>query len=156
MKQTTERLIPLLRQELSIIKNLVMQKEIIRQFQILYFGARFQNRTWATTYWGGVRVLKCPLDLWVYQEIINELKPDVIIETGTSRGGSALYLASICDFIGKGRVITIDLEVPFDKKTGRPVQLPKHDRITYIIGSSTSQKTVEKVKSLIKRGEKVL
>lgn len=62
--------------------------------------------------------------------------------------GSALYLASICDLIGQGKVITIDIE----EREGKP----NHKRITYIIGSSISEETVEKVKKLIKEGEKVL
>src|SRR5438132_2003738 len=55
------------------------------------------------TYWLGVPLQKSPLDCWVYQEIIVELRPDVIVETGTDLGGSALFFASVCDLIGHGR-----------------------------------------------------
>jgi cephalosporin hydroxylase len=75
-----------------------------------------------------VPCLKCPLDLWIYQEILAEVRPDLIIETGTHMGGSALYLAHMLDIIGRGEVITIDtLDHP-----GRPA----HPRITYVQGSS--------------------
>jgi cephalosporin hydroxylase len=43
--------------------------------------------------WLGTQVLKNPFDLWIYQELLARTRPDVIIETGTFAGGSALYLA---------------------------------------------------------------
>jgi cephalosporin hydroxylase len=86
------------------------------------------------TYWRGARVIKCPLDLWVYQEIIAELQPDLIIETGTMYGGSAYYLASILDIVGHGEVLTIDI----NHRGGRP----QHERITYLTGSSTAEDVV--------------
>jgi cephalosporin hydroxylase len=92
--------------------------------------------------------MKCPLDLFVYQEIIYEVKPDIIIESGTARGGGALFLASICDLINKGRVITIDIE----EKEGRPY----HKRIKYLVGSSTSKEIVEQVRELISDKDKVM
>ena len=52
---------------------------------------------------------KCPLDLWIYQELLYELRPDLIIETGTYSGGSAMYLASICDLFGQGRIVSVDI-----------------------------------------------
>ncbi len=90
------------------------------------------------TYYLGVPVLKCPTDLWVYQEIIFSLKPDLIIECGTASGGSALFMASLLDIIGKGEVVTIDIE---DSK-GKP----RHPRIRYIVGSSTSEQIVGQIK----------
>ena len=90
---------------------------------------------WFDTWWLGHRVLKTPFDLWIYQEMLHELMPDLIIETGTAEGGSALYLASICDLIGSGRIVTIDIE----EDAGRPV----HDRIRYVLGSSTDPEIVK-------------
>ena len=60
--------------------------------------------------WLGAQALKNPLDLWVYQEIMVETRPELIVETGTYRGGSALFLASICELLGTGEVISIDIE----------------------------------------------
>ncbi|MBI3651787.1 MAG: class I SAM-dependent methyltransferase [Acidobacteria bacterium] len=83
------------------------------------------------TYWLGVQVLKCPLDLWIYQEIIAELQPDVIIETGTYKGGSAWFMAHILDLIGKGEIFTIDVADDLAR--------PAHPRIHYVKGSSTDE-----------------
>lgn len=90
------------------------------------------QQTWWDTRFLGLSILKCPLDLWIYQEIIHELRPDVIVETGTAFGGSALYMASFCELIGSGRVITIDITA----QDGNP----KHERITYLTGSSVVTK----------------
>jgi cephalosporin hydroxylase len=57
----------------------------------------------------GVSTLKCPFDYVLYQMLINEIKPDLIIEIGTNKGGSALYLADLLELNGKGEVHTIDL-----------------------------------------------
>ncbi len=111
---------------------------LINGFHRLYYDGREQ--TWGNTFWLGHRVLKCPLDLWIYQEILSEVRPALIVETGTYLGGSALYLASICDLIGGGEVVTIDA----DRREG----LPKHPRITYVTGSSTSRSVVSQVREL--------
>jgi cephalosporin hydroxylase len=100
------------------------------------------------TYWLGIPLFKNPLDLWVYQELISDLMPDWIIESGTYRGGSALYLASICDLVGKGEVITIDIE--------NVEACPTHDRLIHLKGSSTSKEIVERVLNLIEKDNKVM
>jgi len=109
---------------------------LVDQFHRLYYGRREQ--TWGNTFWLGHHVLKCPLDLWTYQEILHEVQPELIIETGTYRGGSALFLASISDLLGGGEILTIDSA----HQSGRPW----HRRITYLTGSSTSDKILRQVR----------
>ncbi len=52
--------------------------------------------------WLGHKLLRCPLDLWTYQEILAETRPELTIETGTYHGGSALFFASILELLGVG------------------------------------------------------
>ena len=92
--------------------------------------------------------MKCPLDLWIYQEILYEIKPDIVIETGVNEGGGAAFLVSILDSIGKGKLITVDIEL----LENRPV----HQRITYIKGSSTDEKVVQQISSVIQKNQVVL
>ncbi|OGO04734.1 MAG: cephalosporin hydroxylase [Chloroflexi bacterium RBG_13_54_8] len=92
--------------------------------------------------------MKCPLDLWVYQEIIFSLKPDVIIECGTASGGSALFMASILDIAGAGEVITVDIEGARGK--------PQHRRVQYLVGSSTSEDTVACIAGLVSGKQTVM
>lgn len=110
------------------------QQKVVNKFHRLYY----DTYAWKNTFWLGVPTQKCPLDLWVYQEIMFELKPDVIIETGTADGGSALFLASMCDLLGKGRITTMDIVYKED--------WPKHDRIRYLHGSSTADEILNEIK----------
>lgn len=97
--------------------------------------ALYASNAWTEATWLGTQALKNPLDLWVYQEIMSETRPDVIVETGTYRGGSALYLASICDLLGAGEVVSIDVEPMRD-------DYPRHPRITYLAGRSSTDPEV--------------
>lgn len=101
-------------------------------FHQLYYNHNVQGGQWL-----GVTAWKCPLDLWVYQEIIAELEPDLIIETGSAYGGSALYMASVCDLVGHGRVVSIDI--------APAGELPLHERITWIRGDSVAAGTLREV-----------
>ncbi|HNW25156.1 MAG TPA: CmcI family methyltransferase [Candidatus Gastranaerophilaceae bacterium] len=122
------------------------QRQIIENFHTLYYNN--SERTWRNTNWLGINVLKCPLDLWIYQEILFEVKPDLIIETGTYVGGSAYFLASIMDLLENGEIVTIDSEIRGN--------LPKHKRINYLNGLSTSIEIIEKVKTFTKNKKRIL
>jgi cephalosporin hydroxylase len=124
------------------------EKRTIRKFHQLYYDSRTGGKPWRHTFWLGTRILKCPLDLWIYQEMINELRPDVIIETGTAYGASAHYMCTLCDLVGNGRIITIDIESQPDR--------PAHPRLTYILGSSSDEKLAASVKSQIAGAKTVL
>ncbi len=59
----------------------------------------------------GLQIMQNPADMWAIQEIISDVQPDVVIETGTAGGGSALYYATILKSVNPtGHVITIDIE----------------------------------------------
>ena len=121
-----------------------MEGGIPEAFRQLYH----ESGAWLQTSWLGTPVLKNPLDLWIYQEILARTRPDVIVETGTWDGGSALYLASICDLTGAGRVVTIDIE----PRPGRP----EHPRVEYVTGSSVAPAVVAGVSAGIADGESVM
>ena len=106
------------------------------------------NRTIHNTYWLGAPVVKSPLDMWIYQEILFSRRPDVIIETGTAFGGSALFLATICDLIGAGRIVTVDIEPRDDR--------PSHPRISYLVGDSIDPEIVGLVRREVADGEKAM
>ena len=95
----------------------------------------YLSDAWTDATWLGAQALKNPLDLWVYQEIMFETRPELVVETGTYRGGSAFFLASMCDLLGAGEVVSIDIE---------PVRedYPSHPRITYLGGRSSTDPAV--------------
>ncbi len=105
-------------------------KAVSRAHDVLYL-----SDAWTRTSWLGVQTLKNPLDLWVYQEIVVETEPALIVETGTYRGGSAYYLATVCDLVGRGEVLSIDIEAMRD-------DYPQHPRITYLAGRSSTDPDV--------------
>jgi cephalosporin hydroxylase len=122
----------------ALFRRRVQGDLVDRMIETYYDGALF-GETRADTRWLGVRTDKCPLDLWIYQEILHEVRPDLIVETGTAYGGSALYLAAICELLGHGRVVTIDVQ----EQPGRPA----HPRLEYVLGSSTSQDVFDRVRA---------
>jgi cephalosporin hydroxylase len=117
----------------------LFEDRVVREFHRLYYNSG--SRTWSDTHWLGTPAQKCPLDLWIYQELLHELRPAVIVETGTAAGGSALFLASICDLLGHGSIVTVDVA----PKPGRPT----HERITYLTGSSTAPEIRKQVEELV-------
>ena len=124
-------------------------RQVVNEFQKWWY--YHDKQTWDSLTWMGVKIWKYPTDLWMYQEIVFELQPDLIIETGTAFGGSALYLAHLCDILEQGHVLTIDIE----EKEGRP----QHQRITYIKGSSINLSSwespeLEKATALLKKVER--
>ncbi len=99
--------------------------------------------------WLGQPVLQLPEDLIRLQEVIFELKPDVIVETGVAMGGSLLFYATLCQAIGKGRVIGIDIDLrPHNRKK------LNHPLLTLIDGNSIYPETLSQIK--ISQGESVL
>jgi cephalosporin hydroxylase len=111
------------------------------EFHKLFYETAFAKGDAWNPKWLGVAALKCPFDLWMYQEILHDIKPDIVIETGTARGGSALFLASILDLLGSGALVAIDI-------VRRP-EWPTHPRITYLTGSSTSAAIMDEVRARV-------
>lgn len=116
--------------------------KLIVDFNALYHTMGVQ--TWCTTRWRGVHVLKAPTDLWVYQELINEIKPDLIIETGSCRGGSALFMRDVLDKVyPQGKIITIDIT---HKDIFDEVRVPG---IEFYLGDSVADETLIYLKATI-------
>lgn len=95
--------------------------------------------------WLNHDILKSPFDCWIYQELIYKIKPDYIIELGIMFGGATHFYANICDLVGHGEVIGIDISL-------EKVKSIDNNRITLIEGSSSSEETFAKVKEIIGNG----
>lgn len=108
-----------------------------------------QQRIMNQSTYFGVTTWKSPLDFWIYQELIFELKPDVIVEIGNHSGGSTLALAHICDLMEKGHVIGLDISHDAVAPT-----VKAHPRIKLIEGDACAN--VERVTQLISPQEQVL
>lgn len=114
----------------------MVQDDVVVEFHRKFHSERCP---WGTR-WMGQEMVKNPFDLLVYAEILYEIQPDTIIETGTHAGGSALFLANICDILEKGKVVSVDT---VDKPR------PQHKRITYVTGNSLNVDVRPEGKTLV-------
>ncbi|MHA6792342.1 CmcI family methyltransferase [Pseudonocardia bannensis] len=121
-------------------------QDVLDAFHRLYYDLR--ERTRENNSWLGVKIWKCPLDLWVYQELLYRVRPDLVVETGTYKGGSAYFMAGIFDLMGYGRVLTVDVDEDGDR--------PEHDRIEYVTGSSLDPAVLAQVREEAARNKTVL
>lgn len=115
---------------------------------------------WDTKYvygfsWLGRPIIQLPEDIIRIQELIYQTKPDVIIETGVAHGGSLVFYASLCNAIGKGKVIGIDIEIrAHNKKALNAHKLKKF--ITLIEGSSIDEEVFSELNTHINNLDSVL
>lgn len=105
--------------------------------------------------WMGRPIIQYPQDIIAMQEIIWEIKPDLIIETGIAHGGSLIYYASLLELIGKGTVLGVDIDI---RKHNRE-EIEKHPmfkRISMIEGSAISTDIIEQVKKFTENKKSIL
>jgi len=111
--------------------------------------------------WLGRPIIQYPQDIVAMQELIWEVKPDLIIETGIAHGGSLIFSASmlalleICGEIEKGEVLGIDIDIRAHNKEAIEAH-PMSKKITMFQGSSIDDDMIKKVHDFAKRGKRVL
>lgn len=99
--------------------------------------------------WMGRPIIQYPQDMIAMQEIIWEVKPDLIIETGIAHGGSIIYYASLLELIGKGQILGIDIDI----REHNRAEIEKHPmakRISMIQGSAIDTDIIEQIKPYAK------
>lgn len=120
-------------------------------FQVLaklWLKSAWEHRISYQVTWLGIPIIQLPEDILMMQELIHKVRPDVIIEAGIAHGGSAIFYASMLELLGKGQVISIDKEI----RTHNRLAIQSHPmshRITLIEGSSTDDRVLAQVRSLI-------
>src|SRR5829696_7884292 len=82
-------------------------RQIVKHFARVYYAN--PEHTMFAADWMGTQAIKYPTDMWVYQELVWAQRPQLIIETGTFRGGSAMFFGSLLDLLGEGRLVSIDI-----------------------------------------------
>lgn len=105
--------------------------------------------------WMGRPIIQYPQDMIAMQELIWQIQPDLIIETGIAHGGSLIYYASILELVGNGEVIGIDIDIRSHNKA----EIEKHPmfkRISMIQGSSIDEVTVRKVATAAEGKKRVM
>ncbi len=123
-----------------VLRRSTIDHPMVERLVTRLFFERLVRKTnnFANCTWFGQRIWQNPLDLWTIQETITLVRPALLIECGTNRGGSALFFAGLFDLMGHGEILTIDIE--------RMHELV-HPRIEFLVGSSVAETTMRRVRS---------
>lgn len=105
--------------------------------------------------WMGRPIIQYPQDMIAMQELLWNIKPDLLIETGIAHGGSLIYYASIMELIGKGKVIGIDIDIREHNRVEIEAH-PMYKRIEMIQGSAIDLQIIEQIKTHIQPGMTVM
>ena len=110
--------------------------------------------------WMGRPIIQYPQDILAMQQIIWEVKPDLIIETGIAHGGSLIFSASMLELIasctgGDGEVLGIDIDIRTHNRKAIE-EHPMYKRISMIQGSSISPEIIAQVKEKAKGKKRIL
>ena len=141
----------------QIKKHRAKNKKLIDDYSRLFY---LSPHTWQMNKWMGYPILKFPNDLWIMQEALFESRPQLIIETGTAYGGSALFYAHMLDIIWgndleNGIVISIDIENSTLNDDGED-WLPTHPRTTFITANSLDRNMLKQIKNVASGYERVM
>jgi cephalosporin hydroxylase len=107
--------------------------DLVAAFQSLLI---MHTSNYANVRWLGLPIWQDVLSLWTIQETIAEVRPALIIETGTNRGGSAVFYATLLELMGHGQVVTVDIAKMHELA---------HPRVEWLIGSSVSPEVLSRM-----------
>jgi cephalosporin hydroxylase len=135
----------------SSSKDNLSEQEIIERFTRIYY----RSRVWGgQTKWFGVDSLQTPCDNWAMQEIIWEVKPDYIVETGTYTGGTALFYATVLEKVsGMAKVLTMDMDPKVEEASKHKLF---NDRVQVIKGNSLDPEIVRLIREKVKNKKVIL
>ena len=129
-----------------VIRTREEHGDLLQQYHQVWYNA---PHTWHYLSFLGVGMMKCPNDLWMYQQLMAETRPKVVIETGTYQGGSALWFAYLMDMLAieGGRVFTVDFE---DRRRC------DHPRITFLGGDSRDPEIRDAIRDELGPGPRMI
>jgi cephalosporin hydroxylase len=139
----------------ALVSQMAEDSEILKQSRD-FFNSSCKYRYSYNFKWLGRPIIQFPQDIIAVQEIIWEVKPDLIIETGIAHGGSLILSSSILEIIGgDGQVLGIDIDI---RKHNR-MEIEKHPmskRITMLEGSSIDSNIIKQVYKIAKNKKKTM
>ncbi len=105
--------------------------------------------------WMGRPIIKFPNDMVIMQELIWDVKPDLIIETGIAHGGSIIFSASMLEMMGHGEVVAVDIDIRQHNRE-EIEKHPMYKRITMFEGDCLSDDIIQKISEIAKTKERVM
>jgi len=118
--------------------------KLAAQFRIMY------EPTWL-----GVPIIQVPSDIVLMQELLWRVRPDWVIECGVAHGGSAILYASICELLGKGKVLGVDVEIRKYNRAAIEAH-PLAHRIELLEGSSIDPNLLSRIRRRVSGASSVL
>lgn len=101
----------------------------------------------------GIKMIKNPFDLVVYEEILWDVRPSVIVEIGSQQGGFAFWLNDRMRLIGQDcKIVTVDIKE--DAKNN--LEGINYKNFIHVVGDCNSSRTIERVSKEIRQNDKVL
>jgi cephalosporin hydroxylase len=132
----------------------LQQDKALQSESLEWVGTTARHKYTYNFSWMGRPIIQFPQDMVAMQEIIWNLRPDVIVETGIAHGGSLVFYASMLELIGHGEVLGVDIDIRQHNREAIEAH-PMIKRISMIQGSSIDAAIVSQVRERI-QGKKVL
>jgi len=123
-------------------------KEAYLELSKLWTKVSFNHRDHMLS-WMGKEFIQNPHDVLMTSEAVFDLKPDVILELGVHCGGGTLFLATLLEAIGKGKVMGVDIQLNHVRNNGAANHPLAKKRIQWLEGSSTAPETFSRVKEFV-------
>lgn len=143
------------------IQNQEMIKKLGTSNDVQAITQQWFNSTFPYEYsyhfrWMGIPIIQYPQDMVAMQEIIWQVKPDLIIETGIARGGSLIFYASMLKMMDiEGEVLGIDIDIRQHNREAIEAHL-MYKYITMLEGSSIDEEIVDQVREKAANKQRVL
>ena len=135
--------------------NMINNKDNLQELTNQWFVESCKYKYSYNFSWMGRPIIQFPQDIMAMQEIIWQVKPDLIVETGIAHGGSLIFYASMLELIGEGQVLGIDVDIRQHNRV-EIEQHPMFKRITMIEGSSIDEEIAKQVYDLAKGKSRIL
>ncbi|HRW36824.1 MAG TPA: CmcI family methyltransferase [Aquihabitans sp.] len=117
------------------------RRPVPEELRDAFVEAVWHDLPWRDTTWLDQPIDVAPTDLFAYQEAFVRSGAEVVVETGAGLPGRTAYLASICDLLGRGEVITVGVEPPAERY--------EHPRVRHVEGPPHDDATAEAVRALV-------
>lgn len=147
------------------------QNEAWQELSSAWMVEAFRNRYMYNFSWQGRPIIQTPVDMVATQEVIWQVKPDLIIETGIAHGGSLLMSAAMlalidyCDAVSAGKILDpkatqrwvlgLDIDIRAHNRAAIE-EHPMSHRITMIEGSSIDPMVIDQVRTFAKSYKRIL
>jgi cephalosporin hydroxylase len=129
--------------------NRMAGDKLFRELSCNWLQASLRHRYSYNFRWLGLPIIQYPADVIAMQEIIWEVQPSLIIETGVARGGSLVFYASLLELLGGERTV-IGVELALQPENRAAIaNHPLARRIRLIDGSSVAPEVLASVKKEI-------